>query len=406
MFRILAVEPDSERGLRLADLLRKRMDAEVVLAASAHDAIVAMSERTPDVILASALLTPHDDAQLTEHLKSSPQARDLPVLTIPPIVGPAAVAHDSSRRVFRFRRRGAPPWPPYDPEVLGARIEEALRDSMTARESGQARRSTGLATNAWDIGDPVDDSDAGEQVLLNDCGMGIKRLRAHRFTRLDLPWLSQVLLPWGTEAQLLNISSSGLLIESGSKFDPGSTTTFHLSGANKQLVVPARIVRSHVSAVDNRGVKYLSAAVFDKNIDLLTQRPASFPRSVPAPTALARLLSGVVTELEQGKEPAVLRATFEQGVRSLVGARDVELRGGPSAADDGSESIYFTVPADGRVATILQATFDRGCQPQEEEFRILKAAATLAGFLLQFADIAPSRPELVLPPPDAVVNSW
>ena len=406
MFRILAVEPDSERGRHLADLLRKRVDAEVVPAASAHDAIAAMSKHVPDVILVSALLTPHDDSQLTEHLKSSPQARDLPVLTIPPVVGPDAVACDASRRVFRFMRRGAPPWPAYDPEVLGARIEEALRDSVTARDSGQPRRSTGLVMNTWDVGDPTDDLYAGEQVLLNDCGMGIKRLRAHRFTRLDLPWLSQVLLPWGTEAQLLNISSSGLLIESGSKFDPGSTTTFRLSGANKQLAVPARIVRSHVSAVDVRGVKYLSAAVFDKDIDLLTQRPASFPRSMPVPTALAHLLSGVVAELEQGKEPAVLRATFEQGLRRLVGARDIELRGGPSGADDSSESIYFTVPADGRVATILQARFERGCQPQEEEVRILKAAATLAGFLLQFADIAPSRPERVLPPPDAVVNSW
>jgi len=38
--------------------------------------------------------------------------------------------------------------------------------------------------------------------LLDDCGLGTKRLRAHRWERSDLPWLSSVTLPWGLEVRL------------------------------------------------------------------------------------------------------------------------------------------------------------------------------------------------------------
>src|SRR5262249_12916906 len=72
--------------------------------------------------------------------------------------------------------------------------------------------------------------------LLDDCGLGTRRLRAHRWERSDLPWLSSVKLPWGLEVRLLNISSSGVLVESGSKLAAGSVLAFHLSGPNKNLV--------------------------------------------------------------------------------------------------------------------------------------------------------------------------
>jgi CheY-like chemotaxis protein len=402
MFRILAVEPERERGENLAELVRRRIDADVVVARTADDAIAAVVEQVPDIILTAALLPPHDDAQLADYLKQSAQTRGVPVLTIPPVVDPEITKQD--RRVFRFRRRGAPPWPPYDPDLLVKRIEEALHDVARARESAEPDHEP--TSGVWMMKElegldemSVDDS------FLQDCGLGIKRLRAHRFSRVDLPWLSQVQLPWGLEVQLLNISSSGVLIESGSKLDPGSGTTIHLSGLNKSLVVPARVVRSYVTTVDVRGVKYATAAAFDKDIELLTQRPASFPRSVPISTALTDLLSSVIHELEQGKEPAVLRATFEQGLRRMVGARDIEIQTGVPLVVDRGESVAFPVPFDGP-GTRLRATFDPSCMPQEEDFRILKAAATLAGFILQFSDIAPVHPELLAPPPDAVVNTW
>ena len=247
-----------------------------------------------------------------------------------------------------------------------------------------------------------------EDTFLDQCGLGVKRLRAHRWGHADLPWLSSVNLPWGLEVKLLNISSSGLLIESGDKFVPGSSTAFHLSGQDKNLVVPARFVRSQVALVDTRGVRYRTAAVFEKDVDLLTQRPASLGRSIAAPKALTNLLVRVVDELEAGANPASVRATFEQGLRQLVSARDINIRDVPAASDDGSDSVYFTVPTNRAFQTILQATFEPNYRPQEEEFRILKAAATLAAFILQFEDVAPDQSslDLIVPAAAGAVSAW
>jgi hypothetical protein len=229
---------------------------------------------------------------------------------------------------------------------------------------------------------------ATEDGLLDHSGLGAKRSRAHRWETADVPWLSTIRLPWGLEVKLLNISKSGLLVESGSKLDPGSTTTFHLSGSNKDLTVSARIVRSQVGAVTSRGVKYLAAALFDKTIDALEQRRATPQRSIAAPKALADLLARVMEERENGSDPAMLRASFEEGIKRLVGAREVEIREEVDAATDGSEFVCFPVPANRGFRTTLQATFEPNDTPQADEVRILKAAATLAGFILQFENIS------------------
>ena len=229
---------------------------------------------------------------------------------------------------------------------------------------------------------------ASEVGLLDPSGLGPQRTRAHRWETAAVPWLSTVKLPWGLEVKLLNISKSGLLVESGSKLNPGSTTIFHLSGPNKNLTVSARIVRSQVGAVTSRGVKYLAAALFDQTIDALEQRRATPQRSIAGPKALADLLARVMEERENGSDPTMLRASFEEGIRRLVSAREVEIREEASASSDGSELVCFPVPANRGFRTTLQATFEPNDTPQADEVKILKAAATLAAFILQFENIS------------------
>ena len=132
-----------------------------------------------------------------------------------------------------------------------------------------------------------------------------------------------------------------------------------------------------------------AAARFDRAVDLLAQRPLSHTRSVAAPKVPADLLAQVMIELEAGAEPAALRNSFQQALRRLVRAREIEIRDVPAASHDGGDSIYFTVPTNKSIPAILQATFEPNHQPQEEEFRILKGAATLAAFILQFEDRPP-----------------
>jgi hypothetical protein len=94
------------------------------------------------------------------------------------------------------------------------------------------------------------------------------RHRAERQMGADVSWLSSIKLPWGLAVRLLNISSTGMLIETGSKFTPGSDTHLQLSGPETDLVISACFVRSEVAAVDRRGVTYHAAVSFKKQLDL------------------------------------------------------------------------------------------------------------------------------------------
>jgi hypothetical protein len=65
--------------------------------------------------------------------------------------------------------------------------------------------------------------------------------------------------------RLLNMSSSGLLIESGIRMTLGNRTDFQIAGADDlEFVMPGRVVRSGVASVNSLGVKYVTAATFEK----------------------------------------------------------------------------------------------------------------------------------------------
>jgi hypothetical protein len=238
--------------------------------------------------------------------------------------------------------------------------------------------------------------------LLDHCGLGIKRLRAHRWERGDLPWLSGVKLPWGLEVRLLNISKSGLLVESNSRLTGGTSTAFHLWGPTKTLTLPGRIVRCQVGRVDGRGVTYQAAAVFDKDVDLLERRPTTLTNLAAAPKALAELLVRVMSEHESGADSAALRTTFEQGVGLVVGAQAIEIRNGVDGPGIGNEHVSVPVLANRGFDTILRATFGPDAGPGEEQIRALTAAATLAAFLLQFEGVSLAMP----PEASACINDW
>lgn len=211
-----------------------------------------------------------------------------------------------------------------------------------------------------------------------------QRSRAERREKADVPWLSTVKLPWGLEVRLLNISNTGLLIESGSKLTPGNVTELKLCGADTELIIPVCFVRSEVGLVDHLGVKYHTAATFEKALPLLESSPAPLRAFSPAPaTALSHLMMLVSTELDRSSHASV-RAALERAVRQAVRARNIQIRDLPVVPNDGSESVYFTVPMGAASPTILQAMFAPGYEPTDLEFRLLKAAAGLAAVVLQF----------------------
>ena len=208
-----------------------------------------------------------------------------------------------------------------------------------------------------------------------------QRERDHRLKRGDVPWLSSVKLSWGLEVDMLDISRTGMLIETSSRFTPGTTTEFQLSGPDTSLAVPARFVRSEVAAVGAQGVKYHAAVSFAKELHF--EDPVRFSKGVSAPQALAELLKQVLGEFDHHRNSTVLRTKFSQGIRRLVPARDIRIANQPASLREGTESIYFSVPATGGSSAVLQATFEPDYELSEAEFRFLHTAAAVAAVVLE-----------------------
>jgi CheY-like chemotaxis protein len=389
MNRILAIDPDPDRGRLLRQLLLDNLDADVVFVTSTDRAIAAMSEQQPDLILTSMLLCTNEEQDLVAHLRAMPSARHLPVLTVPAVT-------DSSTRETRpagllaklLRRREPEPWLTFNANAVMTRIEDALEQSKIA-----------AARAAEDISDEHVEPFAENPVpaALDDPGLlsRVMQKRSRRLAPSELPWLSSVKLSWGQHLRMLNISRSGVLIESGVRLFTGSVTTFQIQGPELTLVAPARIVRCRVSEVDSLGVKYETAAAFERPIDALT---AAEPKPGDIDSCLDTLLEEVERRAASGASSVELRSTFEGGIIDLIAAGEVRLRDVPIVDHDGRESVIFSVPTQDGSPAVLQVTFNPHDAPRAEDFEVLNAAAGAAMFVVPLTGTA-RQTTLFLPEP-------
>jgi len=398
-FRILAVEPDAACGEILRQLIEGRANADVVIVTSPEAAIGALSSQLPDVVLLSALLPPIGEGQVMWQLRRTDPEHKIPVLMIPPavdLVEPKA----TERRFGLFNRRSSPGrLGTYDPAALGTRIVEALQQSRVAWTTSTTRDHDLAAEGGSTAGV---EAEPGAEVIVRPRTFAraapvvqlvsprprTRGRRAHRLAAAELPWPCSLKTRDGTDVDLLNISKSGILIETSLKFAPESTTEFHLLGPDTTLTLPARFVRSRVSAVDTLGVHYQAAAVFSRKVELFSILRGATPTSAATPQALAQLLVRVTSELNDSGTAADLRTTFEHGMRQLVPACEIKLRDTPMVSTDGGDSIYFTVPTTMGTGAILQATFDPEYEPALEEFKLLRAAAAVAAVIVQYEEHA------------------
>jgi hypothetical protein len=403
MSRIIAIESDPKRRRLLAMLVREHVKAELKIADSVTGAIALVDEKTPDLIIASALLSPRDESTLLTHLKGI-DAPYVQLLTVPALDMLADAPRDDEHRFGRwFSRRPASTGPQYDRSMVGGQVVDALTRARAAREEyvellahraelEEIARSRGTALSVitavdTELRQATSDEVRRAAAAFNDDD----RRTARRRPLTDLPWLSKVKLGDGLDVSLVNISTSGVLFESGSKFSPGMTSHLQLAGDGTSMVVPVRFIRSEISRIDALGVKYHAAAAFDKEIDLAAPRPFASEPSTP-PEALAQLLASAFAG-STADDPAYVR--FALGLRQLVGARDVKLRTAAAPSSGGRETLYFEVPGDDRARTVLQVTFERGHDVTAAEFSLLKAAAWLTAAALEF-DKPAAKPTLLL----------
>ena len=375
MSHILAIESDQERRTLLMTLIGDHVAADVTLVDTVNDAIASFEHRQPDLIVAPPLLSVEDSDRLSEHVKwhADPHVQ---MVTISALDMLREVPSEGRQRLWFFRRRrrlslGLQ----YDPSMVGRQIADALDRAVTLREERGSTLDVRLLIRQPQAPLPVAPVQVGASVT--PAAAWALRERAERMPQRG-PWVWAVRMPLDAQVELVNISRTGLLLESASKVSPGLTLELQLSGMGQNCVVKARFVRSAIARVDRLGVRYHAAAQFEEPLAMLAPRGEATPRATPQ--SLAELFTAIVSELNSEEDSSV---RFAHGLRGLIGARDVLIRPTPIAPDHDCESIYFRVGDDDQWGMILQVLFDRGRALTTAEFRMLKAASGLASAVLE-----------------------
>ena len=397
--RLVALEPDPRRAAALKGLLRghRRLSFDVVT--SVPDAIEAIARSVPDIVMASAFLPPADGAELIAQLKQMAGARHVPVIDIPPGVGATASAAPAPRLLGVFRRQSREALAGgCDAATLHAQIDECIRDARAERPPIAADDGPRLSLVRFDADEEdralPDTSLIVRQPRIADLARrhfetdrsGPERRRALRRRRDEMPWLWSVKLPWGSQVRVVDMSSTGALIETAAKLTAGASVDLKMIGEQANLLVPARTVRSEIAAHDVMGVVYRVALEFAMELEMFGTHPLS-PTAALRPHTLADLLTRVMAEVERTTSPSDVWTKFEQELRRLVPAREIQLRPSPADTRLAGESVYFTVPRPSGPGMVLQVTFENGYQPSVVEFRFLQAAAAAAAAVAEFAPI-------------------
>jgi CheY-like chemotaxis protein len=400
--RLLVIEPDASRAIALREILRQCDDIEFEIVKSVPDALRRLGERIPDVVLTSTFLPPADEVPLTAHLNQTPAAAHVQLITLPYFIDSedrSTSENPSGRLVSFLRRREGLARPRCDVRTLRQQIEEYLSKARAIQLDQSSRaicvfRATSTQSPEMHL-TRVTASPSASRALVPENGlvhpraipgMPADRRRARRHRAGELPWLCDVKLPGIPRASLIDISSGGVLLETTSRILQGSTIELELLGRDDtNRCVLARIVRNQVAAVDGLAVSYHVAAAFSREIDL--HGPQAPSTSSLTPKALAHVLTRVLSEVDDDRGAPGLRARFEQEVRRLLSVRDIQIRHSPMLSGQGAESIYFTVPSGSGSQSVLQATFERNHAPTAMELHLLKAAATMAAVILEFAPL-------------------
>jgi hypothetical protein len=145
MSLILAIEPDRRQASRVAALVKNRLHAEIVSANTTEHAIEALAGRVPDLILTSLLLSPKDDAALSDWLRASDEAGAHVQTLVIPVLGSSQSSGGGSGLFSRLTGRAKDDDTPggCDPEIFANQIREYL--DRAAEERRTAAEDLALA---------------------------------------------------------------------------------------------------------------------------------------------------------------------------------------------------------------------------------------------------------------------
>ena len=132
MALILAIENNRQQGAQLKSIVQG-LGAELVLAQSAEHAFAAVGDRVPDLILIPLLLSPQDDAALSNRLRElGSAASHVRTLSIPILAAPSE-SPGGTLSILRIAEEKESPVG-CAPEVFAGQLREYLDGAVRERE--------------------------------------------------------------------------------------------------------------------------------------------------------------------------------------------------------------------------------------------------------------------------------
>jgi len=103
-------------------------------------------------------------------------------------------------------------------------------------------------------------------------GSEVERRAARRWFAGDLPWPLACRITPGRDVEIVNISISGMLVESSAPFSPGRTVTLHLIRAPQRVALEGTIVHSYLAALNPvRAPVFRAGIAFDRRFDAMRE---------------------------------------------------------------------------------------------------------------------------------------
>jgi CheY-like chemotaxis protein len=319
--RVLVVEPDPTRADALERLLRSAASFRLEIVGGADEALRSMERELPTLLVTSTFLPPADVETITRYVRQMTRGWRLPVVDLPYCMSGSAVIAPAPRarglRLGLLRSRSAVSPAGWDEAGVREHIEQYLQQAVTEPQPLQDRQEAhalhspeqslclvpvpvGQAARAFH-GSSLDR--AASTVL----GQRPDRRRARRKRLEELPLRWQLALPGASEVRIVNISTSGVLLETATQIVPGTVLDVQLLGQDRNLEVPARMVRTEIVGADTLGVRYRVAAAFARELDVLESDSSLLPADA---ASLADALQRASAEIERAIEQVPIAAGF------------------------------------------------------------------------------------------------
>lgn len=130
-----------------------------------------------------------------------------------------------------------------------------------------------------------------------EAGVTVEKRKAPRRQASLVPSITGIRLsPHGADATLVNISTSGVLVECSSRLQPGTSVTVVFDGTFSASPIEGRVARCSVATIGRKGVlRYHVGIAFKNPITLDAPATANIqPETAPQPPPSARPVRAVL----------------------------------------------------------------------------------------------------------------